>query len=73
MPPPPPLPPPYHVAPPVTDNGELLFGNATELILIDPENLNQNILVSKRNIRWVGYASNFMDSLVLLDGGKCVI
>nr|POE59742.1 f-box protein cpr30 [Quercus suber] len=57
----------------ITDNGELLFGNATELILIDPENQNQNILVSKRNIRWVGYASNFMESLVLLDGGKCVI
>ncbi|XP_030924571.1 F-box/kelch-repeat protein At3g06240-like [Quercus lobata] len=57
----------------VTDNGEL-FGNATELNLIDPEkNLNQNILVSKRYIRWVGYASNFMESLVLLDGGKCIV
>ena len=58
----------------VTDYGELLFGNNTQLNLIDPDkNLNQNILVSKRYIRWVGYASNFMESLVLLDGGKCVV
>ncbi|XP_075639057.1 F-box/kelch-repeat protein At3g06240-like isoform X2 [Castanea sativa] len=51
-----------------TDNGELLITICTGLISIDPENLLQNSLITEFNIRWVCYAANSIESLVLLDG-----
>ncbi|KAL4607538.1 hypothetical protein ACB092_09G182300 [Castanea dentata] len=51
-----------------TDNGELLIKICTGLISIDPENLLQNSLITEFNIRWVCYAANSIESLVLLDG-----
>uniref|UniRef100_A0A2N9FNF2 F-box associated domain-containing protein n=1 Tax=Fagus sylvatica TaxID=28930 RepID=A0A2N9FNF2_FAGSY len=50
-----------------TDNGELLIENATGLVSLDPESLNENKLAIE-DAQWMAYTPNSMESLVLLDG-----
>uniref|UniRef100_A0A2N9F2Z7 F-box domain-containing protein n=1 Tax=Fagus sylvatica TaxID=28930 RepID=A0A2N9F2Z7_FAGSY len=50
-----------------TDNGELLIENETGFVSFDPESLYENILAIEVP-QWVGYTTNSIESLVLLDG-----
>jgi hypothetical protein len=50
-----------------TDNGELLIEKDSGLVSFDPDSLNENSL-GIRSPRWLRYTTDFMESLVLVDG-----